>query len=151
MSQPILISGPCAIEDRDTALLIAKEVKAICDHWGIRYIFKGSYKKANRTSINSFMGIGDEKALSILKEVGESIGVETITDVHESKDPAVAAQYVDYLQIPAFLCRQTDLLLAAGETGCGINIKKGQFISPEAMAFPLQKVQSTGNQNVFLC
>ncbi|MEL6674786.1 MAG: 3-deoxy-8-phosphooctulonate synthase [Bacteroidota bacterium] len=152
MKQPLtLISGPCAIEDRDTAFLIAREVKALCDHWGIRYIFKGSYKKANRTSLDSFMGIGDEKALNILQAVGEEYGVETITDVHESKDPARVAPFVSHLQIPAFLCRQTDLLLAAGETGCGINIKKGQFLSPEAMRYPLGKIQSTGNQQIWLC
>ena len=149
--QLILISGPCAIEDKKTAFEIAKEVKELCQHWGIRYIFKASYKKANRTSKDSFTGIGDEAALEIIKEIGEQVGVETITDVHESGDPPVVSQYVDHLQIPAFLCRQTALLEAAGNSGCGVNIKKGQFLSPEAMAFPLEKVLATGNRNVWLC
>ncbi|MEM6803158.1 MAG: 3-deoxy-8-phosphooctulonate synthase [Bacteroidota bacterium] len=146
-----LISGPCAVEELDTCLKIAKEVKAITQKLGIRYIFKASYKKANRTSLNSFTGIEEDEALNILKTVGEEVGVECITDIHESKDPPKVSQYVDHLQIPAFLCRQTDLLLAAGESGCGINIKKGQFLSPEAMKFPLEKVLSTGNQQVWLC
>jgi 2-dehydro-3-deoxyphosphooctonate aldolase (KDO 8-P synthase) len=139
------------MENKETALLIAREVKAICDHLNIEYIFKASYKKANRTSVDSFTGIGDIQALEYIKEIGEIVGVETITDVHESKDPGVAKDFVDNLQIPAFLCRQTDLLVAAGESGCGVNIKKGQFLSPEAMNFPLQKVLSTGNNKVWLC
>jgi 2-dehydro-3-deoxyphosphooctonate aldolase (KDO 8-P synthase) len=146
-----LIAGPCAIEDKETALHIGKTVKAICDDLDIHYIFKGSYRKANRSRLDSFTGIGDEKALQILKEVGEELGVETITDIHESHEAATVAQYVDHIQIPAFLCRQTELLIAAGETGKGINIKKGQFLSPEAMQFPVEKVQSTGNQNVWVC
>lgn len=147
----ILIAGPCAIEDRDTALQIAKKVKGICDDLNIRYIFKGSYRKANRSRLDSFTGIGDEKALRILKGVGEEVGVETITDIHESHEAETVAQYVDHIQIPAFLCRQTELLLAAGRTGKGINIKKGQFLSPEAMKFPVEKVQSTGNSGVWVC
>lgn len=146
-----LISGPCAVEELETCLEIARELKRITAKLGIKYIFKASYKKANRTSLNSFTGIDEDSALNILKTVGEEVGVETITDVHESKDPAKVSQFVDHLQIPAFLCRQTDLLLAAGESGCGINIKKGQFLSPEAMKFPLEKVLSTGNDKVWLC
>ena len=146
-----LISGPCAVEELETCLKIAQELKRITSKLGIKYIFKASYKKANRTSLNSFTGIDEDSALNILKTVGEEVGVETITDVHESKDPAKVSQFVDHLQIPAFLCRQTDLLLAAGESGCGINIKKGQFLSPEAMKFPLEKVLSTGNEKVWLC
>ena len=151
MNQFILIAGPCAIEDDKTPFLIAEYVKQICDDLGIRYIFKGSYRKANRSRLDSFTGIGDTEALSILKTIGEQFGVETITDIHESHEAALAAQYVSHLQIPAFLCRQTELLLAAGETGCGVNVKKGQFLSPEAMKFPVEKVQSTGNKEVWVC
>lgn len=147
----ILIAGPCAIEDKETALHIGRHVKSICDDLGIRYIFKGSYRKANRSRLDSFTGIGDEKALNILKEIGEELGVETITDIHESHEAETVARYVDHIQIPAFLCRQTELLLAAGNTGKGVNIKKGQFLSPEAMKFPVEKVQSTGNENVWVC
>ncbi len=146
-----LIAGPCAIEDDYIPFVIAKEVKKICDKLGINYIFKGSYRKANRSKLDSFTGIGDDIALNILSQVGKDMRVETITDVHESFEPNKVAKYVDHMQIPAFLCRQTDLLLAAGKTGCGVNIKKGQFLSPEAMIFPLEKVKSTGNQNVWLC
>lgn len=151
MSKFKVIAGPCAIEDKETALLIGKTVKAICDDLGFEFIFKGSYRKANRSKLDSFTGIGDEKALNILKEVGEELGVETITDIHESHEAALAAKYVDNLQIPAFLCRQTDLLLAAGNTGLGVNVKKGQFVSPESMGFPIEKVQSTGNKKVWVC
>ncbi len=151
MNKFILIAGPCAIEDDKTPFLIARQVKAICDELGIRYIFKGSYRKANRSRLDSFTGIGDVEALGILKSIGEELGVETITDIHESHEAALAAEYVSHLQIPAFLCRQTDLLLAAGKTGKGVNVKKGQFLSPEAMTFPIEKIQSTGNDNVWVC
>ncbi len=150
MNKPFLIAGPCAIEDRETAFLIAERVKSICDRLDIRYLFKGSYRKANRSKLDSFTGIGDELALSIIKEVGDTLGLETITDVHESYEPAKVAPYVTHLQIPAFLCRQTDLLLAAGKTGLGVNIKKGQFVSPESMRFAVEKVKSTGNNKVWL-
>jgi 2-dehydro-3-deoxyphosphooctonate aldolase (KDO 8-P synthase) len=146
-----LIAGPCAIEDKEMALKIATEVKTICDDLGIEYIFKGSYRKANRSRLDSFTGIGDIEALTILKEVGEELGIETITDIHESHEAELAAKYVDHLQIPAFLCRQTDLLIAAAKTGKGVNVKKGQFLSPEAMQFPIEKVQSAGNDNVWVC
>jgi 2-dehydro-3-deoxyphosphooctonate aldolase (KDO 8-P synthase) len=150
MSKIFLIAGPCAIEDKEMPFFIAEKVKDICDRLGIEYIFKGSYRKANRSRLDSFTGIGDEKALKIIQEVGEKFGVETITDVHESYEPAKVAPYVDHLQVPAFLCRQTDLLLAAGKTGLGVNIKKGQFVSPESMVFAVEKVKSTGNQKVWL-
>lgn len=145
-----LIAGPCAIEDDYIPFVIAKEVKKICENLDINYIFKGSYRKANRSRLDSFTGIGDDIALNILAQLGKDMRVETITDVHESNEPEKVAKYVDHLQIPAFLCRQTDLLLAAGNTGCGVNIKKGQFLSPEAMIFPLEKVKSTGNKNIWL-
>ena len=151
MTKPFLIAGPCAIEDRDMAFRIATEVAELCDKLGVDFIFKGSYRKANRSRLDSFTGIGDEKALEILQSVGETLKVETITDVHESHEPEKVAQFVDNIQIPAFLCRQTELLLAAGKTGCGVNIKKGQFLSPESMSFALEKVKSTGNSKVWLC
>ncbi len=151
MSKLFLISGPCVVENDKTPFEIGRKVKGICDELGIDYIFKASFKKANRTKLNSFTGIEKEEAMAIIQAVGKELGVPTITDVHESYEPAIAAKYVDYLQIPAFLCRQTDLLIAAGETGKGVNIKKGQFMSPEAMKFSLEKVLSTGNKNVWLC
>ena len=146
-----LIAGPCAIEDEITGLKIAKQVKAICDELSIDYIFKASYKKANRSKNNSFTGIGDEKALNIIKSIGDELNVDTITDVHESHEPSKVANYVNHIQIPAFLCRQTDLLISAGNTGLTINIKKGQYMSHDSMQFALEKVVSTGNKNVWLC
>ena len=151
MSEFVLIAGPCAIEDDEMPFRIAGEVKRICDSLNIRYIFKGSYRKANRSRLDSFTGIGDELALNILQKVGKKLDIETITDIHESHEADLVAQYVNHIQIPAFLCRQTELLLAAGKTGKGVNIKKGQFLSPEAMKFPIEKVQSTGNKNVWVC
>ena len=151
MKKLLVIAGPCAIEDKAMAMYIASTCKKICEELGIEYIFKGSYKKANRSKLDSFTGIGDEEALDILKEVGNELSVRTITDVHESHEPSYVAEYVDCLQIPAFLCRQTDLLLAAGRTGLPVNIKKGQFLSPEAMTFALDKVKSTGNNLVWAC
>ncbi|MEQ8323578.1 MAG: 3-deoxy-8-phosphooctulonate synthase [Vicingaceae bacterium] len=150
MSDFILIAGPCAIEDDKMPYQIGREVKRICDRVGIRFIFKGSYRKANRSRLDSFTGIGDEKALNILKNVGQELGIQTITDIHESHEAELVARYVDHIQIPAFLCRQTALLIAAGKTGKGVNIKKGQFLSPEAMKFPIEKVLSTGNKDVFV-
>ncbi|MFY0689536.1 MAG: 3-deoxy-8-phosphooctulonate synthase [Cyclobacteriaceae bacterium] len=146
-----LIAGPCVIEDETTPFEIARHVQTICKNLDITYIFKASYKKANRTRLNSFKGLSGNEGLEIIKNIGKTLGVKTITDVHESHEPEMVAEYVDLLQIPAFLCRQTDLLLAAGKTGKGINIKKGQFVSPEAMQYPLEKVLSTGNKNVWLC
>lgn len=146
-----LIAGPCAIEDESMAFRIAEHAKTICDKHNIKLIFKGSYKKANRSRVDSFTGIGNEKALNILRKVGQEMELDTITDVHESHEPEMVAEYVNHLQIPAFLCRQTDLLVAAGKTGCTVNIKKGQFLSPEAMAFGAEKVKSTGNNKVWVC
>ena len=145
------MAGPCVIENDKNPFEIGSKVKSICDDLDIEYIFKASYRKANRTMLGSFQTIGDKEGLEIIKAVGEELGVPTLTDVHESKDTDMVVDYVDYIQIPAFLCRQTDLLIAAGKTGKGINIKKGQFISPEAMKFPLEKVKSTGNNNIWLC
>jgi len=146
-----LMAGPCAIEDRDTALRIGEHLANLTDRLRIPYIFKGSYRKANRTKLDSFTGIGDEKALRILQEVGETFGVPTVTDIHESGEAAMAAEYVDVLQIPAFLCRQTDLLVAAAQTGKAVNVKKGQFLSGGSMKFAVEKIQETNpNAQVIL-
>lgn len=145
-----LIAGPCAIEGEEIAMDIAAAVSEICDRLAIPYIFKGSYRKANRSRLDSFTGIGDEKALKILAKVGETFQVPTTTDIHTAPEAAMAAEYVDVLQIPAFLCRQTDLLIAAAKTGKVVNIKKGQFVSPEAMKFARQKVLDSGNEKVWL-
>lgn len=148
--QFFLMAGPCVIEGEDMALRIAEKVRTMCDQLQIPYIFKGSYRKANRSRLDSFTGIGDETALKILAKVGREIGVSTVTDIHESDEAALAAEYVDVLQIPAFLCRQTDLLLAAARTGKVVNIKKGQFLSGEAMQFAVDKVRGAGNEHVIL-
>ena len=150
MNELFLIAGPCVIEDTESPIAIAARVKEICEQLNLRFIFKASYKKANRSRLDSFTGIGDEAALTVLSTIRDQFGVEVITDVHSPEECRLAAQHVDYLQIPAFLCRQTALLLAAGETGCGVNIKKGQFLSPEAMRFAMEKVQSTGNDKIWL-
>jgi 2-dehydro-3-deoxyphosphooctonate aldolase (KDO 8-P synthase) len=138
-----LLAGPCVIENERMALTIAEKLK-------IPYVFKGSYKKANRSKIDSFTGIGDEKALKILRKVSETFHIPTITDIHETHDAAKAAEYVNVLQIPAFLCRQTDLLIAAAKTGKIVNIKKGQFLSSAAMQFAVQKVIEAGNAQILL-
>lgn len=145
-----LIAGPCAIESRDTALEIADQLFEISTKLHIPLIFKGSFKKANRTKLDSFTGIGDIEALEILKFIGEKYDIPTVTDIHESADAAMAAQYVDVLQIPAFLCRQTDLLMAAAETGKVVNVKKGQFLSGSGMKFAVEKINAAGNPNVIL-
>lgn len=145
-----LMAGPCAIESEESAMHIAERIVEITSKLNIPYIFKGSYRKANRSRIDSFTGIGDEKALKILRKVKESFNVPVVTDIHETAEASMAAEYVDILQIPAFLCRQTDLLLAAAKTGKIVNIKKGQFLSPEAMKFTAQKVVDAGNENVML-
>lgn len=132
------------------ALDIAEQCVRITSDLGIPYVFKGSYRKANRSRIDSFTGIGDEKALKILAKVRDTFGIPVVTDIHSASEATMAAEYVDILQIPAFLCRQTDILIAAAETGKGVNIKKGQFLSPEAMQFALQKVRDAGNDNVAL-
>lgn len=143
-----LLAGPCVIEGEDMALEIAGKVKKITDRLNIPYVFKGSYRKANRSRIDSFTGIGDIAALEILRKVRDTYGIPVVTDIHTAEEAAMAAQYVDVLQIPAFLCRQTDLLVAAARTGKMVNIKKGQFLSPEAMAFAVQKVRDAGNDDV---
>ncbi len=145
-----LIAGPCVIEGETMAMEIAETIVNCTEKLGIPFIFKGSYRKANRSKMDSFTGIGDEKALKILRKVGESFQIPVLTDIHESHEAQFAAQYVDVLQIPAFLCRQTDLLLAAAQTGKPINIKKGQFLSASSMKFAVEKVREAGNQNVWL-
>lgn len=143
-----LLAGPCVIEGEEMALRIAEKVAGVADKLHIPYIFKGSYRKANRSRIDSFTGIGDEKALKILAKVRTTFGVPVVTDIHLPEEAAMAAEYVDVLQIPAFLCRQTDLLVAAARTGKFVNIKKGQFLSPESMAYAVGKVRDSGNDNV---
>lgn len=145
-----LLAGPCAIEGEEMALKIAEKVVGITDQLKIPFIFKGSFKKANRSRIDSFTGIGDEKALKILRKVGETFDIPTVTDIHKEEDAAMAAQYVDVLQIPAFLVRQTDLVVAAAETGKYVNLKKGQFMSPESMKHAVQKVLDAGNDKVWV-
>lgn len=145
-----LLAGPCAIEDEDMALRIAERVVSITDKLKIPYIFKGSFKKANRSRLDSFTGIGDEKALKILRKVSETFDIPTVTDIHESHDATFAAEYVDVLQIPAFLVRQTDLVVAAAKTGKAINLKKGQFMSPESMKHAVTKVTESGNNQVMV-
>ena len=145
-----LMAGPCAIEGEDMALRIAERLKVLTDTLQVPWIFKGSYRKANRSRLDSFTGIGDEKALRILQKVSQEFDVPTVTDIHETQEAAMAAEYVDVLQIPAFLCRQTDLLVAAAETGKVVNIKKGQFLSGAAMRFAVEKINDSGNQKVIL-
>jgi 2-dehydro-3-deoxyphosphooctonate aldolase (KDO 8-P synthase) len=147
---PLLIAGPCVIENRAMAFEIAGELGRIGREEGVRFVFKGSYRKANRSSGSSFRGIGDTDALEVLAEIREAHGMPVTTDVHETKEVTLAARYVDLLQIPAFLCRQTDLLVAAGESGLAVNIKKGQFMAPEDMALAAAKVVQTGNTKVML-
>jgi len=145
-----LLCGPCAIEGEDMALRIAEKVISITDKLEIPYVFKGSFKKANRSRIDSFTGIGDEKALKILKKVSETFDIPTITDIHEVSDAVMAAEYVDVLQIPAFLVRQTDLVVAAAQTSKVVNLKKGQFMSPEAMKHAVQKVKDSGSDKAWI-
>jgi 2-dehydro-3-deoxyphosphooctonate aldolase (KDO 8-P synthase) len=145
-----LIAGPCVVEDEKNPFEVAGVVGAICDRLRIPYIFKASYRKANRSKLDSFQGIGDLKALAIIQAVGKKFKIPTLTDIHTIPEADLAAGYADVLQIPAFLCRQTDLLIAAGKTGKTINIKKGQFVSPEAMGFAVDKVRQTGNNNIML-
>ena len=145
-----LMAGPCVIESEEIALRIAEKIVNITDKLEIPLIFKGSYRKANRSRLDSFTGIGDEKALRILNKVSKEFGVPTVTDIHESHEAAIAAEFVDVLQIPAFLCRQTDLLVAAALTGKAVNVKKGQFLSAGSMKFAVEKIQESGNLNVIL-
>jgi 2-dehydro-3-deoxyphosphooctonate aldolase (KDO 8-P synthase) len=145
-----LIAGPCVIENETMPFGIAERIMKICDRLKIPFIFKASYKKANRSRLDSFTGIGDEKAMHVLREVGQKFGIPVLTDVHTEMECLIAASYADVLQIPAFLCRQTELLLAAGRTGKTVNIKKGQFVSAGSMEFALEKVRSTGNSGIML-
>lgn len=145
-----LIAGPCVVENEALLMQVGDKVSAICKRLEIPYVFKASYRKANRTSANSFTGIGDETALELVKKVGAQYGVPTTSDIHAHDEAAVAAKYIDILQIPAFLCRQTDLLVAAAETGKVVNVKKGQFVSGEAMRFAVDKIKRAGNDQVIL-
>ena len=145
-----LLCGPCAIEGEEMAMRIAEKVVDITNRLEIPYVFKGSFKKANRSRIDSFTGIGDEKALKILEKVSKTFDIPTVTDIHEISDAVMAAEYVDVLQIPAFLVRQTDLVAAAAKTGKVVNLKKGQFMSPEAMKHAVQKVKDSGNNKAWI-
>ncbi len=145
-----LLAGPCAIEGEEMALRITEKIVAITDKLEIPFIFKGSFKKANRSRIDSFTGIGDERALKILRKVSETFEIPTVTDIHEVEDAAKAAEYVDVLQIPAFLVRQTDLVVAAAKTAKVVNLKKGQFMSPESMQHAVKKVTDSGNEQVMI-
>ena len=145
-----LMAGPCVIEDETSPLFIAETLKNVCQKLDIPLIFKGSYRKANRSRLDSFTGIGDEKALKVLQKVAQTFEVPVVTDIHAAEEASMAAEYVDILQIPAFLCRQTDLLVAAAKTGKTVNIKKGQFLSGEAMGFAVEKVRQSGNDKVML-
>ncbi|MBE6318585.1 MAG: 3-deoxy-8-phosphooctulonate synthase [Bacteroidales bacterium] len=143
-----LLAGPCVIEGEEMALEIAERIIEVTTKLNIPYVFKGSYRKANRSRIDSFTGIGDIEALRILAKIRNTYKIPVVTDIHNAEEAAIAAEYVDILQIPAFLCRQTDLLVAAAKTGKFVNIKKGQFLSPEAMSFAVQKIRDTGNNQV---
>ena len=145
-----LIAGPCVVENEDLVMEVADTVSIVCKNMGIPYIFKASYRKANRTSAGSFTGLGDEKALELVSKVGKTYGLPTTSDIHAHDEAAPAAKYVDILQIPAFLCRQTDLLIAAAETGKVVNVKKGQFLSGDAMRFAAEKIRKAGNDKVIL-
>ncbi|NTV67413.1 MAG: 3-deoxy-8-phosphooctulonate synthase [Chlorobaculum sp.] len=145
-----LIAGPCLIENREMAMEVAAELDRIGKAEDIPVIFKGSYRKANRSSASSYTGIGDREALEILREIRETFGMPVLTDVHETSEVELAASYVDVLQIPAFLCRQTDLIVAAASTGLAVNIKKGQFLAPQDMAYAAEKAASTGNRKIML-
>ena len=145
-----LMAGPCVIEDETSPFFIAETLKNICQKLDIPLIFKGSYRKANRSRLDSFTGIGDEKALKVLQRIGKELELPVVTDIHSADEAPMAAEYVDILQIPAFLCRQTDLLVAAAKTGKTVNIKKGQFLSGEAMGFAVEKLRQSGNDKVML-
>ncbi|MBL7747003.1 MAG: 3-deoxy-8-phosphooctulonate synthase, partial [Chitinophagaceae bacterium] len=145
-----LMAGPCVVESEDLLLEVAEKVSGICKNQGIPYIFKASYRKANRTSGTSFTGLGDDVAMQMLRNTGQKFSLPVVTDIHSPQEAAKAAQFVDILQIPAFLCRQTDLLIAAAQTGKIVNVKKGQFVSGEAMKFAVDKIRNAGNDKVML-
>lgn len=148
--QFFLFAGPCVVEDRETCFEVAEKLAEISRKLDINYVFKASYRKANRSRLDSFDGIGDEKALQILAEVKQKFGLAVVTDIHSAAEAAMAAEYVDVLQIPAFLCRQTDILIAAAKTGKIVNVKKGQFLSPDSMQFVADKIAESGNTNILL-
>ncbi|HEY6082668.1 MAG TPA: 3-deoxy-8-phosphooctulonate synthase [Chitinophagaceae bacterium] len=145
-----LIAGPCVVESEELLITVAEKVNTICQRLHIPYIFKASYRKANRTRLDSFTGIGDEEALSLLQKTGKRFGIPVTSDIHSAEEAAIAAPYVDILQIPAFLCRQTDLLIAAAQTGKAVNVKKGQFVSGEAMKFAVDKIRQSSNEKILL-
>lgn len=145
-----LIAGPCVVEDEEMVFEIAEKVSTICKKIEVPYIFKASYRKANRTSANSFTGIGDEKALALIQKVGKHFNLPTTTDIHNNEEAQLAANYVDVLQIPAFLCRQSDLLTSAAKTNKIVNVKKGQFLSGQSMKFAVEKIKSAGNEKILL-
>lgn len=145
-----LIAGPCVVESEEIVMEVADKVYSICKKLGIPYVFKASYRKANRTSASSFTGIGDEAAMQLIKKTGAHLGLPTTSDIHAHEEAALAAKYIDILQIPAFLCRQTDLLVAAAQTGKIVNVKKGQFVNGEAMKFAVDKIKKAGNSSVML-
>ncbi|WP_282456587.1 hypothetical protein [Chitinophaga sedimenti] len=145
-----LIAGPCVVESEELLTTVAEKVSGICKRLNIPYVFKASYRKANRTSIHSFTGVGDVEALELLQKTGQRFNLPVTSDIHSAAEAAMAAAYVDILQIPAFLCRQTDILIAAAETGKVVNVKKGQFLSGESMKFAVEKVKGAGNDHVML-
>jgi len=145
-----LIAGPCVVESEELVMEVADKVSVICKNLGIPYVFKASYRKANRTSASSFTGLGDDTGLSLLKKVGEKYKLPVTSDIHAHEEASIAAKYIDILQIPAFLCRQTDLLIAAAETGKIVNVKKGQFLSGPAMKFAVEKIRKAGNEKIVL-
>lgn len=145
-----LLAGPCVVENEELVMQVADKVSGICKNLGIPYVFKSSYRKANRTSASSFSGIGDREALGLLKKIGTTYNIPTVSDIHAHEEAAMAAEYIDMLQIPAFLCRQTDLLIAAAETGKIVNVKKGQFLSGPSMKFAVEKIKKAGNEKVLL-
>jgi 2-dehydro-3-deoxyphosphooctonate aldolase (KDO 8-P synthase) len=145
-----LIAGPCVVESEELVFEVGTKVAALCKNLGVPYVFKASYKKANRTSNASFTGLGDEKGLTLVQKVGKTLNLPTTTDIHSEEEAALAAGYVDILQIPAFLCRQTELLVAAAKTGKIVNVKKGQFVSGDAMKFAVEKIKKAGNEKVML-
>ena len=145
-----LIAGPCVVENEDIVMEIGEKVSTLCKNLGIPYVFKASYRKANRTSANSFTGIGDDTGMELIKKVGAQFQVPTTSDIHAHEEAAIAAQYIDILQIPAFLCRQTDLLIAAAQTGKIVNVKKGQFLSGASMKFAVDKIKLAGNEKIML-
>src|SRR6185312_11173686 len=145
-----LMAGPCVIESEEVIMKTAEKIVRVCEGLAIPLVFKSSYRKANRSRLDSFSGIGDESALKILRKAGDAFNIPLVTDIHAADEAAMAAEYVDVLQIPAFLCRQTDILVAAAQTGKVVNVKKGQFLSPESMRFAVDKLRQSGNNNIVL-